>query len=279
MIYFVLAVCTLVEAFGTGFKKGFVQMPRGEIMETAITTDEMRRTAPSKLDWSTLGATTPVKDQGECGSCWAYSATEGIESALFMATGKLEQLSEQQIISCDGVDHGCEGGDIPNALNYVLQSGGIELQADYPDSSSIAGHNGNCTAHVSKEVAKVTSYRFAIPECKDTFCSNQSEIDLMPQLAANGPLSICVNAMLWPNYTGGILTEGCGGAIFALDHCVQLVGYDFTVPIPYWKVRNSWGTSWGEGGYIRIAMGHNRCGIADVVVAVDATRTNTEVSV
>lgn len=279
-MYTVFAICNVVGVSGVGFQKGYIRMPReGMTVGTAVTTEEMRRAAPGKLDWTTLGATTPVKNQGQCGSCWAYSATEGIESGLFMATGKLEQLSEQQIISCDRKAHGCGGGDIPTALNYVVRSGGIELQAEYPDTSSIAGQDGNCTAKTSKEVVEVTGYRFAIPACASTWCSNQSESDLMPQLAEHGPLSICVNARLWPNYTGGILTELCTRAIFDLDHCVQLVGYDFTVPTPYWKVRNSWGTEWGEDGYIRIAMGENRCGIADEVVIVDAARKNIAISV
>lgn len=278
-MYIVIAICNVVGVVGVEYKKGFVRMPREGIIGTAVTTDEMRRTTPGKLDWTTLGATTPIKNQGNCGSCWAYSATETIESAIFMATGKLEQLSEQQIISCDPTDHGCAGGDVPTALDYVRRSGGLELQAEYPDTSSVTGNNGNCTARTSKEVAKVTGYKFAVPKCSSVWCSNQSESDLMAQLAAYGPLSITVNARIWPKYTGGILTELCTRAIFDLDHCVQLVGYDFTVPTPYWKIRNSWGTSWGENGYIRIAMGQNRCGIADEVIAVETTIQNIEVSV
>merc|ERR1719487_1864944 len=108
------------------YARGFVRMPRDSnaAVEVATITDEMRAAAPAALDWSTKGATTAVKDQGDCGSCWAYSATEGIEAAVFQATGQNIKLSEQQIISCDKEDGGCDGGDLPTALDYMQKNGG-----------------------------------------------------------------------------------------------------------------------------------------------------------
>merc|ERR1712107_366444 len=99
---------------------------------------------------------------GYCGSCWAYSATEGIESGLFMTTGKLEQLSEQEIISCDKTDGGCNGGDLPTAFKFVQKKGGIDSQEDYPDTSAKSGATGKCHKH-SKSLAQVTGYKYAIP--------------------------------------------------------------------------------------------------------------------
>merc|ERR1719503_329103 len=122
------------DAEGMG-RKGFRHVPTNKEIPTATITDAMRKAAPAALDWTTKGATTPVKDQGDCGSCWAYSVTEGIESGLFMTTGTLEELSEQQVISCDKDDLGCNGGDLPTAFDYVKSAGGIDTESDYPDSS------------------------------------------------------------------------------------------------------------------------------------------------
>merc|ERR1712107_689275 len=182
---------------------------------------------------------------GYCGSCWAHGATEGIESGLFMTTGKLEQLSEQQIVSCDKTDGSCNGGDLPTAFDYVQSAGGIATQASYPDTSSDAGKTGKC--------------------------NNQKESDMMAALNTYGPLSVCVNAQDWDGYSSGIYTTKCSGKYNALDHCVQLVGYDTTGSTSYWKVRNSWASSWGENGFIRLPMGTNACGIADEAMYVTAT--------
>lgn len=252
------------------FRRGFVRMPRTEVIDHETTTSEMREQAPAKLDWTTLGATTPVKNQGHCGSCWAYSTTETIESALFMKTGKLEELAEQQVISCDRFDNGCNGGDIPSALKYVQQEGGITLESHYPDTSAKSGRTGKCKKSDISNSVKVTSWRFAIPECTAENCTQQPESDLMAQLHKHGPLGICVNAESWSDYNGGIMTGPCPGGWSDLDHCVQLVGYDNTHSTPYWKVRNSWTSNWGENGYIRLAMGGNVCGVASEAVAIHA---------
>lgn len=267
----VIAFGGLVGASGETFHKGFRRMPRTEVIEHEVTTEEMRQSAPASLDWTTRGATTPVKNQGHCGSCWAYSTTEGIESGLFMNTGKLYQLSEQQVISCDTGDDGCNGGDIPSGAKYVMHTGGIELQSTYPDTSAKSGKTGTCKFKRDKIVAKVDHYKFAIPECVSGECKDQKETDIKAQLAKHGPLSICVNAATWSSYSGGVVQHGCSGAAHDLDHCVQLVGYDTTASVPYWKVRNSWGPGWGEKGHIRLAMGSNVCGVADEVVIIRAS--------
>jgi len=280
-----LTVMSLLAVSGTAseapikkYARGFKRMAASNaFVKTAVITDEMRAAAPSSLDWSTQGATTPVKDQGYCGSCWAYSATEGIESGLFMTTGKLEQLSEQQIVSCDKTDGGCNGGDLPTAFDYVQSAGGIATQASYPDTSSDAGPTGKCKS--STPVVKVTGYEYAVPPCTGGKCNNQKESDMMAALNTYGPLSVCVNAQNWDGYSSGIYTTKCSGKYNALDHCVQLVGYDTTGSTSYWKVRNSWASSWGENGFIRLPMGTNACGIADEAMYVTATTISEDVAV
>jgi C1A family cysteine protease len=248
------------------YAKGFVRIPRNGPVAVAEITDEMRAAVPDVLDWSTKGALTAVKDQGNCGSCWAYSATVGIESGLFMATGTLEDLSEQQIISCDKTDGGCNGGDLPTAFDYVMQAGGIDTMSDYPDTSSTSGRTGTCKSFQKK--VKVTGYKYAIPPCDSGSCTEQQESDLMAALNTYGPLSVCVNAETWNEYTSGVYTAKCSGAARMLDHCVQLVGYNKAEN--YWKVRNSWASDWGEDGFIRLPMGENACGIADEATYVTA---------
>jgi C1A family cysteine protease len=245
------------------------------VVEVLEITDAMRASAPSAVDWSKKGATSAVKNQGQCGSCWAFSATEGIESAVFMATGHMPDLSTQQIISCDKTDGGCNGGDLPTAFNYVKKAGGIDTAADYPDTSHISGKTGSCSWG-KKSVAHVTGYKYAVTPCNSGACNKQDEEGLAAALANYGPISICVNANdLWDSYSSGILKGACSGAASALNHCVQLVGYDKTKG--YWKVRNSWAKSWGESGFIRLPFGKNACGVADEAVIVSATASTSVV--
>jgi len=264
------------------YRKGYRPNPElNAAVPVATITDEMRAAAPASLDWSTQGATTPIKDQGNCGSCWAYSTSEGVESAVFMSTGRLVELSEQQVISCDDTDFGCFGGDIGRALNWVKDSsGGLATMKDYPDKSSTSGEDEDCKEDVQK-VAHVTEVGYAIPACLPwDSCDNQKESDLMAALVTYGPLSVCVNAVDWSKkYHGGIFTDTCTHDGGDLDHCVQLVGYDTTGDQSYWKVRNSWKASWGENGFIRLPMGENACGIANNAMYVKATLSSETVAV
>lgn len=274
----ILVSCVAEEAIPQFYRKGFVRMPRKEAVEVTEITDEMRAAAPESLDWVAKGAVTPVKNQGNCGSCWAYSATEGIESGLFMSGGPLEELSEQEIISCDSTDLGCNGGDLPTAFSFVKSNGGIDSESNYADTSARSGASGKCnTKKEKKKVVKLMSSAYAIPPCESGSCKNQKESDLMAALNTFGPLSVCVNAENWSaDYSGGVYSKKCSGAADNLDHCVQLVGYDNSGSNPYWKVRNSWGSDWGESGFIRLAMGKNQCGIADEAMYVKAQTESAE---
>lgn len=272
----IFATLAIAEA-STKYAKGFVRQPTNGVRKVAVITDEMRQAAPDALDWSAQGATTPVKDQGNCGSCWAYSATEGIEAGLFMATGQNIKLSQQQVVSCDKSDGGCNGGDLPTAFEYVQNNGGIDTESDYPDTSSGTGRTGSCKKS-KPSVVQITDYEYAVPPCEGGSCSNQKESDMMAALNTFGPLSVCVNAD-WDSYSSGIYTKKCSGKYNDLDHCVQLVGYDTTGSQSYWKVRNSWASDWGEDGFIRLPMGTNACGIADEAMYVKAEMVSAEVNV
>jgi len=205
---------------------------------------------PASIDWRTKGAVSPVKNQEQCGSCWAFSVTEEIESQWFLAGHTLPDLAPQQIVDCDTVDQGCNGGDPPTAYAYLIQAGGLESEADYPYTAE----DGTCQANKSKFVATLTGWKYA--------CKGNNESEMQANLVQYGPLSICVDAESWQNYQGGIITSNCANQ---LDHCVELVGYGTQSTTNYWIVRNSWGTDWGESGYLRVAIGKNLCGISDEV--------------
>jgi C1A family cysteine protease len=255
------------------YAKGFVRMPRNAAVPVDTITDEDRAAAPTKLDWTeTAGSVSAVKDQAQCGSCWAFSATEGIESGVFHTTGQTSpELSPQQIVSCDKTDGGCNGGDLPTAFDYVESANGLSTEDEYPYSAATKiGVSGKCKTDKIQPAVTVTGYKYAVPACQGGACSNQDEDGLKAALNKHGPLSVCINAETWNNYNSGVYTARCSGAYNKLDHCVQLVGYDTTASTPFWKVRNSWGSSWGEDGFIRLPMGKNACGIADEAMYVEA---------
>jgi len=195
------------------------------------------------VDW-TGKFTTPVKNQGYCGSCWAFSAMEQIESDVMRTKGKTYTLSAEQIVDCDSTSQGCNGGWTEHAYNYVKSAGGLETEAAYP-YSAFNGKSGKCAAVASKEVVTVSGYS-----------TIRGESQMASYVQSTGPLSVCVDASSWNSYNSGIM-KSCGKQI---NHCVQAVGVDTS---SYWKVRNSWGTSWGESGFIRLAYGANTCGITN----------------
>jgi len=224
--------------------------------------------APATFDWRNANpaVVSPVKDQGQCGSCWAFSATENIESMWALKHGQLPILGPEQIVDCDDVDAGCNGGDTPTAFQYVIQAGGQDTEDSYPYTAGQSGEGGSCAFDQSNIAASITNFTWAIPECSGS-CNSQSLSDVQSKLATVAPFAICVYAEPWQDYSGGIFSDStCSHDYSSLDHCVQLVGYDNNQG--YWIVRNSWNTDWGEDGYIRVstkvAKG-NLCGILDEV--------------
>jgi len=221
-------------------------------------------TLPKKVDWRTKGDyVTPIKNQEQCGSCWAFSVTEEVESVFAIAGNGLKVLSPQQIVSCDGADAGCGGGDPISAYKYIEKAGGLESEAEYPYTSG-GGDSGSCHFKHNKITANITGFKYA------TTPSDKDETQMQSAVANIAPLSICVDASSWQFYSGGVISSGCGQQ---LDHCVQATGYtmgsadltddDSSVKGDYWVVRNSWGGSWGYDGYLYVEIGKNLCGIAD----------------
>jgi C1A family cysteine protease len=207
-------------------------------------------TAPPTFDWISKGKTTPVKNQEQCGSCWAFSATENIESVWMIAKdltpATFKPLAPQQIVDCDKNDGGCNGGDTPTAYEYVIKAGGQDTEASYPYKAV----NQACQFKPADVEVKITGYKRIT-----------GEANMLDATATVSPLSICVDAAQWQFYNSGVMTPSqCGNS---LDHCVQIAGYDTSANPPYWNVRNSWGTDWGMSGFIRLEYGHNTCGLAD----------------
>jgi len=199
------------------------------------------------VDWAGV-FTTPVKNQGYCGSCWAFSATEQIESDAIRQLGQTFILSPEQITQCTTAAFGCGGGWTETAYAYVKTNGGITDEASYP-YTSYYGTTGTCGVDRGDSRLKVGLSKFN---------TISGESDMAAYVQSTGPLSVCIDANNWNSYTGGILST-CGTSV---DHCVQAVGVDASTG-GYWKVRNSWGTSWGESGYIRLAYGQNTCAITN----------------
>jgi cathepsin L len=209
----------------------------------------------SNIDWRTRGAVTPVKNQGQCGSCWAFSAAEQIESDVFLDTGTLFVLSPQQIVSCDTVDLGCNGGNPINAYGYVNGTGGLDTSETYPYTSGVTQANGVCNFHAS-DIAKHTA-----PTGYYLISQQASQEKNMVAQIQHSPMSVCVDATLWQTYQSGIISaaDNCGTTI---DHAVQVIGIGGAqTGTPYWIVRNSWAADWGNSGYIYVETGANVCGI------------------
>uniref|UniRef100_A0A7N0ULD0 Uncharacterized protein n=1 Tax=Kalanchoe fedtschenkoi TaxID=63787 RepID=A0A7N0ULD0_KALFE len=208
---------------------------------------------PSTVDWRKKGAVTPVKDQGQCGCCWAFSAVAATEGITQLSTGKLISLSEQELVDCDtsGQDQGCEGGLMDDAFQFIQQNGGLTTEAKYP----YQGVDGSCTATSKQPAAKITGYE-DVP--------TNDENSLM-KAVANQPVSVAIDAggSDFQFYSGGVFTVFCGTQ---LDHGVTAVGYGVDGTTKYWLIKNSWGASWGEEGYIRMQRGvdaaEGLCGIA-----------------
>jgi len=207
---------------------------------------------PASVDWTTSGAVTGVKDQGNCGSCWSFSATGALEGAYKIKYGSLVSFSEQNLVSCDTIDSACNGGLMDNAFTWTKSNGGLCTESGYPYTSGTSGQKGTCYTTCSKNTA-VAPKSF-------TDVAKNSDSALMTALAQQ-PVSVAIqaNQPAFQLYKSGVLTGSCGTN---LDHGVLAVGYGkWTDGTDYYKVKNSWGTSWGMSGYILIQRGNpQRCG-------------------
>jgi C1A family cysteine protease len=193
------------------------------------------------VDWTTKGAVTQVKNQGQCGSCWAFSTTGGLEGQWQIATGNLVSMSEQQFVDCDKVDSGCNGGLMDNGFKFAE---GTAVATE--DSYSYTGRDGSCKS----------SFTTAIPQGGVTGYKDVSNsADSLKSAIEGSPVSVAIEAdqSAFQMYSGGVITSGCGSN---LDHGVLAVGINSDGSI---KVKNSWGSSWGVNGFVNIAT--SQCGI------------------
>lgn len=217
---------------------------------------------PDSIDWVESGAVTDVKDQGQCGSCWSFSTTGSLEGAYKLKTGTLKSFSEQMLVDCDtllngGGDLGCHGGLYDTAYDWTMKNGGLCSEADYPyiSGTTKARSEGGCDTSCSADAAVTpTSY---------TDVETNSDEAMMSALAQQ-PVSVAIEAdqMDFQLYHSGVFSASCGTN---LDHAVLAVGYGTLDGEDYYKVKNSWGTSWGMDGYILMARGvsqkEGQCGI------------------
>jgi len=207
---------------------------------------------PVAFDWSSRGVLTGIYNQGQCGSCWAFSTTENVESMWAIAGHGLRNLAMQQLVSCDPYDGGCGGGNPPNAYQYLMQAGGQDSLAAYP----YTGANTPCEFNPGAISARIGNWGY--------ITRSDNENEMASWMYSYGPPSICVDAQYWQYYSGGAIGRNCG---YQLDHCVQLTGWQTAWGVGVWNVRNSWGTGWGYDGHCFVMRGCNCCGIGDEVTS------------
>ncbi|BFZ04430.1 hypothetical protein BsWGS_07469 [Bradybaena similaris] len=218
-------------------------VPKGQQIEGFVTT--------ASVDWRTQGYVTEVKDQGDCGSCWAFSAIGALEGQWFRKTRKLIALSEQQLMDCssDYLNFGCKGGTVFMAYEYLMNSQGIESQGDYPYRKE----QGPCVFKASQARATMYDYRAVLP--------HRSEAALEKVVETIGPVAVSYAVSHnFMHYSGGVFTDDDCKLI---NHNLLVVGYGSTGSQDYWILKNSWGSLWGDKGYIYVARNRNNmCHIA-----------------
>ncbi|XP_056335069.1 cathepsin S, ortholog 1 [Danio aesculapii] len=211
------------------------------------------QTLPQRVNWTEHGMVSPVQNQGPCGSCWAFSAVGSLEAQMKRRTAALVPLSAQNLLDCSVSlgNRGCKGGFLSRAFLYVIQNHGIDSSTFYPYEHK----EGVCRYSVSGRAGYCSGFRI-VPR--------HNEAALQNAVANIGPVSVGINAKLlsFHRYRSGIYNDPkCSSAL--INHAVLVVGYGSENGHDYWLVKNSWGTAWGENGFIRMARNKNMCGISN----------------
>jgi len=206
----------------------------------------------ASIDWRDSGYVSGVKDQGSCGSCWSFSTTGVLEGMLAKKTGQMVPMSEQNLMDCSTQNSGCNGGVVQYALNYVKSNRGIDTESSYP----YEGRQGSCRYSSAYSAGVSVSGYMSI--------RRGDESNLLSAVSSNGPVSVCINASSsgFQFYASGVFNDPyCSSQI---NHAVLAVGYGSENGDDYWLVKNSWGTGWGDNGYIKMSRNRsNQCGIAN----------------
>ncbi|VVA98214.1 unnamed protein product [Arabis nemorensis] len=211
---------------------------------------------PDEVDWREKGAVVPIKDQGKCGSCWAFSAIGAVEGINQITTGELLSLSEQELIDCDRgfVNAGCDGGVMNYAFEFIMNNGGVETDEDYPYTAT-DGTFCNANKKNNTRLVTIDGYEY-VP---------QNDEKSLKKAVAHQPVSVSIEAynQAFKLYKSGVFTGTCGTY---LDHGVVVVGYGSSNGEDYWIIRNSWGSNWGDSGYVKLQRNIDdplgKCGVA-----------------
>jgi len=237
------------EEYRAGLSRKPVQN-RGEVEMLNIKAD-------ASVDWRAKGKVTPIRDQAQCGSCYSFGSLAALEGRLLIEKGgdaNTLDLAEEQIVQCSKAqgNNGCNGGLGSNVYDYIIANGGVAKESDYPYTAK----DGSCNkSKASKVYAKLTGYKSVA----------RKNVDQLKQALTEGLVDVSIDASSakFQMYKSGAYTDTkCGTSLFDLNHEVCAVGYGVVDGKECWIVRNSWGTSWGDQGYIYMVIEGNTCGVA-----------------